>query len=158
MMGRLFEHLAPGSYRLGTYKLGYLPTPVAENPLIVLNAGEARESVDLTMTQGATLAGRVFDQSGQPLKNIWVGALQIVEGTRPRLVPSVATNQTNESGEFRVQSLLPGRYVLVANLSRRSIGAAGDGVLESLNYFPGYVGPHKRADPRSRAGRDTGRP
>jgi hypothetical protein len=118
----VFPHLEPGSYRLGTNKLGYLPTPGVESPLIILKEGETRENVDLTMTRGATLAGRVFDQSGQPLRNIGVGALQVVEGTRTRLVPSVATDQTNESGEFRVQSLLPGRYVLVANLTSGQSG------------------------------------
>jgi protocatechuate 3,4-dioxygenase beta subunit len=134
----VFPHLEPGSYRLGTNKLGYLPTPGVET-LIILKEGETRENIDLTMTRGATLAGRVFDQSGQPLRNIGVGALQVVEGTRTRLVPSVATDQTNELGEFRVQSLLPGRYVLVANLTSGPIGAVADGVLDSLNYFPGTL-------------------
>jgi len=136
----VFTALKPGSYRLGTNKLGFFPTPGVGMPLVNVAEGEGRWSIDLTMSRGAVLAGRVLDQSGKPLRNIWVGALRLEGIARlDQAVPSVVVDRTNDFGEFRVQSLPPGQYVVVANRTSGRIGAAANGVTDSMTYFPGTL-------------------
>jgi hypothetical protein len=89
------------------------------------------------MSRGAVLAGHVFDESGKPFRNVFVGALRVDRTARlDQVVPSVATDRTNEFGEFQVQSLQPGQYVVVANRTSSAIGAASNGLTDSMTYFP----------------------
>ena len=134
-----FRNLDAGAYRVGTNKPGYFPTSGAEK-LITLTGPDERVSLDLTMSKGGTLAGRVVDQSGSPLKNILVGALRVTGS--PELEdaePSIGTARTNERGEYRVESLKPGAHVVIANPRQWSFGLAGEVVTEARVFFPGTL-------------------
>jgi hypothetical protein len=134
----VFTGLNPGSCRLGLYKFGFFPTPGAGSALVNLVGGEERADIDLTMSRGAVLAGRVFDASGKPLRNVGVGALRVGQIARlDQTMPSIDVDRTNESGEFRVQSLPPGRYVIVANATSGLVSAPANGSIDSITYFPG---------------------
>ena len=101
-----FTGLQPGSYRLGTNKLGFFPTPDVGMPLVTLAGPGEQVNIDLTMSKGGTLAGRVLDQAGRPLKNVWVGALRVVGlAELEQAIPSVSVARTNDVGEYRVESL-----------------------------------------------------
>jgi protocatechuate 3,4-dioxygenase beta subunit len=104
-----FTAVPPGSYRLGTNKLGFFPTPGIDMPAVTLDGSGADVNVELTMSKGGALAGRVSDQSGRPLRNVWVGALRVVGlAELEQAIPSVAVARTNDVGEYRVDSLQPG--------------------------------------------------
>ena len=123
-----FRNLEAGAYHLGTYKLGYFPTSGGDK-LITLTGPDERVVLDLTMSKGGTLAGRVLDQSARSLRNILVGALRITGS--PELedaAPSISTARPNDRGEYRVESLMPGEYVVVARTST-----------DSRNFFPGTL-------------------
>jgi hypothetical protein len=68
------------------------------------------------------------------LKNIWVGALRVVGGGQTIPSPSVA--RTDDRGQYRVQSLRPGQYVIIANTGHGPIGPEAKGVADSRTYFP----------------------
>ena len=135
----VFRAVRPGSYRLGTNKLGFFPTPGVEMPFVTLAVSEER-NVDLTMSLGGVLAGRILDESGRPLKNVWVGALRVLGiADLNQALPSVAVARTNDLGEYRVESLQSGQYVIVANPGHGPIGAAAGGIAYSRTYFPGTL-------------------
>jgi hypothetical protein len=135
-----FTAVKPGSYRLGTNKLGFFATPGVGMPFVTIPDSGEPVRLELTMSKGGTLAGRVLDQSGRPLKDVWVAGLRVVGGaTLEQSIPSVTTARTNRLGEYEVQSLQPGQYVIVANPGHGPIGAAAAGTTDSLTYFPGTL-------------------
>jgi protocatechuate 3,4-dioxygenase beta subunit len=135
----VFRPVRPGSYRLGTNKPGFLPAPGVEMPVVTLAVSEERR-VDLTMSLGGVLAGRILDESGRPLKNVWVGALRVIGiADLNQALPSVAVARTNDLGEYRVEGLQSGQYVIVANPGHGPIGAAAGGITDSRTYFPGTL-------------------
>jgi hypothetical protein len=136
----VFKGVKPGSYKLGTNKLGFFPTPDVGMPLVKLADSERQVSVDLTMSKGGVLAGRILDHSGRPLRNVGVGALRVF-GVAPldQAIPSRAVDRANDLGEYRVQSLRPAQYVIVANPGQGPIGTAAGGAADSRTYFPGTL-------------------
>lgn len=135
-----FTAIQPGSYRLGANKLGFFSTPGVGMPVVTLGGSGEQVNIDVIMSKGGVLAVRVLDQSGRPLKHIWVGALRVVGlAELEQAIPSVATAQTNDVGEYRVQSLQPGQHVIVANPGHGPIGPAAGGVTDSRTYFPGTL-------------------
>ena len=92
------------------------------------------------MAKGGAVAGRLVDQSGSPLTRAWVGALRVVgPGELEQAIPSPSTARTDDRGEYRVESLQPGDYVIIANPGHGPIGAAAGGVRDSRTFFPGTL-------------------
>jgi protocatechuate 3,4-dioxygenase beta subunit len=136
----VFRGVQPGAYRLGVNKLGFFPTPIVGWASVNVADGERLDGVALMMSQGAILAGRVFDQSGNPLRNVFVGALRVDGALRlDQVKPSVATARTNDAGQFQLQSLQPGQYAVVANRTSGQVGVEGNGATDSMTYFPGTL-------------------
>jgi hypothetical protein len=74
----------------------------------------------VVLQKGAVIAGRVLDETGEPLVDVRVMAMQkaptppsAVAG-RERLIPTGAGGQTNDLGEFRLFSLPAGEYYVQA--------------------------------------------
>jgi hypothetical protein len=79
-----------------------------------VKAGEAVTRVVRLARTGA-IAGRVIDESGEPLVRVSVRALQKESGNgRPGLAGLGDGGRTDERGEFRIFGLPPGRYYLLA--------------------------------------------
>jgi hypothetical protein len=135
-----FRTIQPGSYRLGTNKLGFFPTLGVGMPFVTLAGSGEQLKIDLIMSEGGVLAGRVLDQSGRPLKHVWVGALRVFGVAElEQAIPSAAVARTNDVGEYRVESLQAGQYVIVANPGHGPIGPAAGRVTDSRTYFPGTL-------------------
>jgi protocatechuate 3,4-dioxygenase beta subunit len=135
-----FTTLQSGSYRLGTHKLGFFPTLDTGMPLVTLAESGEQVTIDLTMSKGGSLAGRVLDQSGRPLKGMWVGAPRVVGLEElEQAIPSVSVARTNDVGEYRVESLHPGQFVIVANPGHGPIGPVAGGITDSRTFFPGTL-------------------
>lgn len=132
----VFPQVQPGSYSLGTNKRGFFAT----RGITVDQLGPGEQaSIALTMARGGVLAGTVVDPSGKPMANAWVGALRVVGLMEfEQTIPSPDTARTNLAGEFRVEGLQPGEYVLVANPGYASrVRAAGRP--DALVFFPGTM-------------------
>jgi len=135
-----FRAIQPGSYRLGANKLGFFPTLGVGMPSVTVTGSGERVSIDLTMSRGGVLAGRVLDQLGTPLKDVWVGAVRVIGlAELEQGIPSPAVARTNDVGEYRVESLQPGQYVIVANPGHGPIGPAAGGITDSRTFFPGTL-------------------
>ena len=132
-----FTSLPEGSYRLGVNKLGFYPTPGAGFPLVSIGNCAQPAAADVLMSKGGVLAGRVVSASGTPLTGILVGAVLVgASGSTDSLVPSPSTARTDGGGEYRVESLKPGDYVIVAHPGRRRAGAER-GLADVRTFFPG---------------------
>jgi len=131
-----FLAVPPGSYRLGTNKSGFFPTENIGSARVTV-ADNEQVTVALTMSKGGTVAGRLLDESGRPLQNMWVGALRVVAGEELwQAHPAGTVARTDVFGRYRVESLSPGEHVIVANTGHGPIGAAAGGITDSITYFP----------------------
>ncbi len=126
-----FVDVDPGRYRLNAQKAGFA-TPVngGSLPPLELKGGDRLDNVALTLQRGGVITGRVVDQSGEPVVDARVTVLRkppvppqlssradaaaTVARFANRLLPAGGGAQTNDLGEFRVHSLLPGEYYVQA--------------------------------------------
>jgi len=99
-----FGELEPGSVRLLARSAG-ATTPPAQ---VALRWG-CREVVDLRFADGV-IAGRMLDEQGQAVPDVHIEARRS-EGLAADEV-SAATAQGDATGAYRLERLLPGRYVL----------------------------------------------
>ena len=144
----VFELVAPGRYWLNVERGGYVsvsadPSKRQFNEVV---AGQDAVWPDVVLQKGGAIAGRIFDESGEPLSDVRVTALKPLEvpagvpaaartSAPPPRVPVAQGAQTNDLGEFRLFGLPPGDYVLLANLMQRP--TAGAGTTLAATYFPG---------------------
>jgi hypothetical protein len=108
---------------------------------IDLADGQRIVDADFVLPRGGVLAGRVSDEFGEPAAGIRVQVLrsQLTEGRR-RLVPVGAiTDQTDDTGSFRLYGLAPGDYFVVANFRGGIIDPGTGPPAYAPTYFPGTV-------------------
>ena len=85
-------------------------------------SGSAQEAdkIDFALPRGGVIAGRVTDELGEPLAGVRVQAMryQYLPNGRRQLTPvnpgGIFGPVTNDLGEFRLYSLMPGTYVVSA--------------------------------------------
>src|SRR5688572_27770773 len=142
--------LPAGEYRVTASKSGYVslaygqrrPFEAAEP--ITLEQGEKAAAIFLLPRAGA-IAGRIVDESGEPLAQARVQALRarMVEGRR-RLQPAGPADVTDDTGAFRLYGLAPGDYYVSAiarEVERTPPGSATGWSVRSTmtTYYPGTV-------------------
>jgi protocatechuate 3,4-dioxygenase beta subunit len=89
-------------------------TPGGPGVPIALTAGEVISTIDIRLTPGAVVTGRVRDTYGAPVAGVGVelATRRIVDGQSVLRVRTRMT--TNDLGEYRFFRLRPGRYAVVA--------------------------------------------
>jgi hypothetical protein len=95
-----------GDYSVTVTKAGFVRAVVEGPP-------EPSDPLEVRLTRGAVVSGRVFDPSGRPVVSIRVRASLVDRGPQEP-VTSVET-ETNDLGEFRIGSLAPGRYEIATD-------------------------------------------
>jgi protocatechuate 3,4-dioxygenase beta subunit len=145
------ENVEPATYRLTIERQGFLSQEYGSRNRsrmgtpITLKAGQEMSSIEIKLTPQAVITGRVLDEDGDPLSRASVQFLmrRYVSG-KQQLAPS-GGSQTNDTGEFRVSELPPGRYFISANYSRMRLNgdaptrnASGKPEEEYVTtYYPG---------------------
>lgn len=119
----------PGEYTASFGKVGFsvpreglfprLPPPVH------VNDGDQLARIDIEMSPGATLSGRVLDSDGNPAAGIEV---------QTNLAGTVSTDR---NGKFVFENLEPGSYTLLAKPSQ----AEAEGIVPLPTYFPSAADP-----------------
>ncbi|MEO8100502.1 MAG: carboxypeptidase regulatory-like domain-containing protein [Acidobacteriota bacterium] len=134
-----FNTVDPGTYTLIGERPGYVRAAYGED-----STGQARQiTVASTQTAGAiqlkllphsVIAGKVFDQDGDPIQSANVQVWRYTYPRGQRQLTSVDQSSTNDLGEFRVPGLAPGRYYVsaaqrggIANLQVAIADLAGGG-------------------------------
>lgn len=134
--------LHPGKYKVSVgqdqslptgprpaYRQTFYPsvTDIAKATVIEVTAGSEATNIDIVVGRPVStfkISGRVVDaETGKPLSNIKYG---IYQGTEHGGSSTVGRNYTNANGEFRLENVLPGKYV--AFIVPEDNGIRGDSV------------------------------
>jgi len=184
-----FPKVAPGSYRLVATRPGYInaeyPQKQPNSPTspITFTPGQRVENVQLNMTPGGVISGRVTD-NGQPIGIVDVYALKFSENN---VSVQVLSAKTNDLGEYRLFWLPPGQYYVSADIKdgaqagplilntdgdngssifqlrlvgravlNRAVGAgAADNERHVPTFFPGTIDPARATPVEVRAGAEA---
>jgi hypothetical protein len=117
----VFFDLPAGAYSIEVQKPGFLPGAYGRKRYggpaqsLSLADGERNTQVRVPIWEYATIIGTVRDEAGEPVVGVQVRALRrVIEAGRSRLSTSTAgvTDSTDDLGEYRLDALPPGEYVL----------------------------------------------
>jgi len=134
--------LKAGEWRVTISKGGYYPWYIGQRrpfeiPPPVAIAARQRLEVDIPLTRGGVIAGRVFDQSGEPLAGLQVKVYRARMSQGYRRLESVGVpDRTDDTGAYRIYALPPGDYYVAASLRM----APADSIVETTyapTYYPG---------------------
>src|SRR5881397_2493237 len=138
----VLKDLDPGSYTVTAQRNGFARQGYGERapgrpgtPLKVV-AGQRLQDIVFRLFPAATISGRVFDATGEPLAGINVQTLRSVyDQNGKRTLQPVGSARTNDRGEYRIYWITPGRYYV--NASPPPIVQ----IFPATNEFlePGYV-------------------
>ena len=115
-----FRWLAPGGYRIGATKDGFVPVQEGQRDYryagrrFTLRAGEHRE-VRLRLPRLGVVTGRVVDERGHPMVDATVRALEISMASGYRRLLIKAEARTDGRGVYRLHSLWPAGYLVCAS-------------------------------------------
>ena len=112
--------LPAGTYSITATKTGFVDGAFGQRRAlrtgtpVELADGQQRADVDLKLSRGGVITGRVLDEDGEPLARAMVSVLrqQYVRGEK-QLTPAGA-DQSDDRGQFRVFGLPPGDYYVSA--------------------------------------------
>ncbi|WP_031497674.1 MSCRAMM family protein [Bryobacter aggregatus] len=141
--------LADGRYQVSArhqaYPTGYSQMDTNEPKMIVVGGANPTKDIVISLSPGASLAGRVMDADGEPLVSI----VELIEkrflGAAASFL-TVSARRTDESGEFQFHAVAPGRYYVRARPSsgykhpQPLIGKEDLAKLPKLDYVPTYFG------------------
>src|SRR5688572_1454168 len=155
-----FTELPAGRYNIFVTRSGFVALQFGQRrpfesgrPLDVGNA-QIVEKIDFALPRGGVIAGRVTDEVGEPLAGVRMQAMryQYLPSGQRQLVPVSGMMMpysitTNDLGEFRLYSLMPGTYIVSAAPAEMGIMMAttGGGATTAPNdghgitYFPGTI-------------------
>jgi len=113
-----FGSLPAGTYTISAAKSGYAGSSASarsglRRPLIVpIGEATAVTGVIVSLARGAAVAGRLLDETGEPIANGNIFVEQLVDAGGARATRERRTAVTNDAGEYRVGSLPEGDYVV----------------------------------------------
>ena len=106
----------------GSYPRTYYPDAAEMGKAAIIDVSEGGETKNIDIKLGRraltyAVSGRIVAEGGQPLPGIILscGAVQQNQNQSYVSGTSGASGPTNSQGEFRIEGLTPGRYVLMIN-------------------------------------------
>ena len=139
-----FSGLAPGKYALEGAKRGYIEAGYDQHEgystAIVTGAGLDTEHLILKLAPDGVIAGRVLDESGEPIRQAQVSLYVDTHQEGIEQISGYRSVQTNDLGMYEMAQLRPGTYFLAVSAKPwyamhlraqgESSGAASDGGAE----------------------------
>lgn len=121
-----FDAVRPGSYRVMVERAGFVfrRDGRRNDPPISVTDGPVRTG-DLELIPQAVVTGRITDDDGDPVlgAQVQLSRYRFIAGRR-HLLPQFNAS-TNDLGEYRIHSIVPGKYVLSVNKGGRGIASSG---------------------------------
>lgn len=117
------KDIEPGRYRLSAGRNGYVRREYGQRAagrpgsIIELNPGQEREGLVIELIPAAVVAGRVYDEEGEPVAGAMVQAMTYRYLRRNRELVGVGRTATNDRGEYRLYGLNPGTYYISVTYS-----------------------------------------
>ena len=131
--------LPDGRYTVTASKTGFIGLsygqrrPLQAGTPIEVSGGRQVKGLEFRLPRGSAIAGRVFDENGDPMPGIAVQVLRYDNSQGNRRLVSSGGAQTDDRGQYRVWGLNPGDYYVAATEPANSRGP-----------FPGGGGPGGR--------------
>ena len=140
------RELPAGRYTITASRSGFLSSQYGQRrngdqgKPVELADGATIESIDFALDRAGVITGRVTDETGEPVANASIYGLQsqFYRGRR-QFIPVTAgatRSTTDEAGVYRLTSIAPGDYVILAML--RETWVADDKDKQMLGYAPSY--------------------
>jgi hypothetical protein len=155
-----FGELASGPYAVRVERQGYFGGPVdgvpaeAMTTIVRLNPGRSTENVDIDLTPGGVIAGRVRGPDNRPAQKMIVTAYrQSYDNGRPVWIPA-NSGSSDDRGEFRLFWLPPGEYFVGTNAPPTDRDSAARDAWMRV-YFPGTTDPSQAQAVRVSAGSEV---
>jgi hypothetical protein len=135
--------LPAGNYTVMAQRSGYLRLGYGQkrpgDPPGRLDVADRQvvADVDFALPRMSVIAGRIFDEVGDPIAGVTVMAQQMrfFEGRR-KLVPLGGMVQSDDTGQYRLLNLEPGEYYVVAHA--RETWESDGTPKETLAFLPTY--------------------
>jgi hypothetical protein len=117
-----FKELPAGEFTLRASKPGYLDAilgqkrPGSGRPGTPLSIKDAQhlEKIDLSIPKGGVLTGTIVDDVGEPAFGVQVRAMRYAFRNGERSLVSAGSATTDDRGIYRIATLVPGDYVVMA--------------------------------------------
>ncbi|MGH9409582.1 MAG: carboxypeptidase regulatory-like domain-containing protein [Vicinamibacterales bacterium] len=136
--------LAAGAYTVAVTRTGFAPGVYRQAPgigaasSIALSEGQRAGKIDVALSPGGAIVGRILDEDGSAFAGAIVNALATRNDQGTDLLVSAATAETDDRGEFRLYGLAPGEYyVSASDPAFRSISTPEGVQHYSPTYAPG---------------------
>ena len=160
-----FTDLPAGRYAVRASKPPYLPLDFGEDPvsgregeLVTVSDAKVAQGVDFRLPKGGVIAGRVVDETGEPVANVPVQVMVVVSvGTdeQPTVFPlALSARSTNDLGRYRVFGVPPGEYYVCASARAPANKATPELSGFVPTYFPRSTDLHEAAIVSVRAGQE----
>jgi protocatechuate 3,4-dioxygenase beta subunit len=117
-----FDGVAAGKYRIEAMRTGYVVQKYGRKlagypkTTLTLKAGQKVSDLTLKLTKTAVIAGRIFDDNGEPMRDATVSAFRQVYVEGRKQFDRMNAVRSNDLGEYRLYGLVPGRYLVTAEL------------------------------------------
>jgi len=124
-----FPALPPGAYRIFAWRDGFWPAEYGQRWVdgpgqsITLASGQRLRDVQIQMTPGGVISGRITNAAGQPVVGARVRAMQPWIQENQRVLRNIQEVVANDLGEYRLIWLKPGRYYVSATAVNFPAGA-----------------------------------
>jgi protocatechuate 3,4-dioxygenase beta subunit len=130
----VFENLQPGVYRLQVYQVGFIsPQHTGESSIqIAVEEGQDVTDVEIELTSGSAITGKVTDDDGDPIINVSVTAWR---KDQQGYLQQVNQSQTDDRGVYRVFGLPSGEYVVSCHVPQNIGRQASYGIV----YYPDAI-------------------
>lgn len=110
------EGITPGRYHLFAERTGYVEsTSRSRGRILTLATGQELKDIQIHFAAAAFVTGRVTDEDGDPLENAEVTVLRRTFSSGHSRLQQVASERTNDLGEYRIPGLAAGNYYLSVN-------------------------------------------
>jgi len=141
-----FRDLPAGRYSINASKPAFVSwsygqtRPNSPGTTITLSDTQTADNVDIRLSRGAVITGRVIDEYGEPIPNASVVAMrrQYQQGQN-RLIPSGERAQANDIGEYRIFGLAPGQYYLSSTVQALTLAMPVGNSVEVSGQNSGYA-------------------
>lgn len=132
------DGLAAGRYELSAAARGYVPAAGRWAEWITVETGATEREITFRLHRGAVLAGFITDETGEPIANLAVEAIQAVEPpARTIHLKAQQTVITDDRGYYRFWGLRAGRYLVAARPSIADLAAGRVEVSPAASFYPG---------------------
>lgn len=129
----VLDNLQPGVYRLQVYQVGYLGSQSSDASMqITLEEGQEITDLQIELTSGSAITGKVTDEDGDPLVNV---SVTVWQKDQQGYLRQVNQSQTDDRGVYRIFGLPAGEYVVSCHVPQNMGRQASYGVV----YYPDAI-------------------